>query len=207
MFKYPRATFAIAAIIGVTLTLGTAGCKAPKTVASSAPVMDSAKKNPDEPTKALPADLFQGMPIYPGAQVDHVRKPKGSMREIVFDTDANLSALVAFYKQALKKNDFHVTSALIMPARKTWSCDFHKDGRPASIMLFPDEDDPARMTIDLIYELPARVDASLLEPKEDFDVVGPGEVAQASATTNPGENASDNASVLKKKPNRKAKRK
>ncbi len=36
------------------------------------------------------------------------------------------------------------------------------------------------MTIDLIYELPAHIDESLMEPKEDFDIEGPGEIAQTS---------------------------
>ena len=28
--------------------------------------------------------------------------------------------------------------------------------------------------IDLIYEVPSHIDQALLEPKEDFDVIGPG---------------------------------
>ena len=72
------------------------------------------------------------MPIYPGAVVQHVRKPKGAMREIVFElkNSPSLDDMVNFYKDGLKKNDFKITSMLIMRGRKTWSCDFHKDGRP-----------------------------------------------------------------------------
>ena len=133
---------------------------------------------PDEPIQALPADLYKTMPIYPGAKIEHVRKPKGAMREILFSGSGEFMQMVAFYKEQLKKTDFHVTSSLRMPARKTWSCDFHFNGRPGSVMLFPSDDDKSRMTIDLIYELPAKQDETMMEPKEDFDVVGPGEIAQ-----------------------------
>jgi hypothetical protein len=138
----------------------------------------------DEPGNKLPTDLYPNMPIYPGAKIDHVRKPKGAMREIMFSSDAQMPQMVAYYKDELKKNDFHITSSLIMPARKTWSCDFHYNGRPGSIMLYPSDQDKAKMTIDLIYELPAHMDESLMEPKEDFDIEGPGEMAQ-QATLNP----------------------
>lgn len=155
-----------------------AACKAqppPEPVAFQEP---PTRKTVDEPSKALPPDLYKNMPQYPDAVVEHVRKPKGSMREILYSSTAQLNQLVPWYKEQLKKNNFHVTSSLIMPARKTWSCDFTTNGQPASIMLFPNDQDKSRMTIDLIYEMPAKVDESLLEPKEDFDVVGPGEVAQ-----------------------------
>jgi hypothetical protein len=44
-------------------------------------------------------------------------------------------------------------------------------------MLYPSDADKSRMTIDIIYEMPAKVDESQMEPKEDFDVIGPGEIA------------------------------
>ncbi len=141
-------------------------------------------KNPDEPSKEIPSDLFKSMPIYPGAVVTHVHKPKGAMREIAFSTSGQLNEVVQFYKDELKKNDFHITSSLIMPARKTWSCDFHKEGRPATIMLYPDDNDKSKLVIDLIYEMPAKVDASLQEAQETFDVIGPGEVAQQATNSN-----------------------
>jgi hypothetical protein len=140
---------------------------------------------PDEPSKALPPDLYKTMPMYPGAVVEHVRKPKGAMREILFSAQGTLPAMVAYYKDELKKSDFHITSSLIMPARKTWSCDFHNRGRPGSIMLFPSDTDKSRMTIDLIYELPAHLDESMMEPREDFDVKGPGEIANQAQNLNP----------------------
>jgi hypothetical protein len=164
-------------MVGVCV-ISLAACKAQKaseTVVVPAPTV---KKVLDEPTKALPSDLYKNMPQYPDVVVEHVRKPKGSMREILFSSAAPLNQLVPFYKEQLKKNNFHITSSLIMPARKTWSCDFSINGQPGSIMLFPSDQDKSRMTIDLIYEMPAKVDETLLEPKEDFDVIGPGEIAQ-----------------------------
>ena len=140
-------------------------------------------KNPDEPSKQIPSDLFKDLPIYPGAVVEHVHKPKGAMREIVLSTSAQLIQVVEFYKEGLKTNNFHVTSSLIMPARKTWSCDFHKNGRPATILLYPDEHDKSKMVIDLIYELPPKNEASMDEAEETFDVNGPGEVAQQAPNT------------------------
>ena len=140
---------------------------------------------PDEPSKALPPDLYKSMPIYPGAKIEHVRKPKGAMREICSAPTRRCPRWSAFYKDELKKADFHITSSLIMPARKTWSCDFNYNGRPGSIMLFPSDQDKSKMTIDLIYELPAHLDESMMEPKEDFDVEGPGEIAQQAP--NPSE--------------------
>ena len=161
-----------------------AACKSAPPPQTETAAPEPVRSNPDEPTKELPADLFKTMPIYPGAVVEHVHKPKGAMREISFSTSAQLNQLVEFYKEELKKNEFHVTSSLIMPARKTWSCDFHKNGRPATILLFPDENDKSKMTIDLIYELPPKGDASLEEAEETFDVVGPGEVAQQATNSN-----------------------
>ncbi len=143
---------------------------------------------PDEPSKVLPPDLYKQMPMYPGAVVEHVRKPKGAMREILLSAQGDFPQMVGYYKDALKKNDFRITSSLIMSARKTWSCDFHYNGRPGSIMLYPSDADKSRMTIDLIYELPAHLDESLMEPKEDFDVIGPGEIAQqAPQAQNPND--------------------
>jgi hypothetical protein len=167
--------------------LGLASCKATPVAAPIAPPPVTTATGPtDEASQALPKDLYPSMPIYPGAKIEHVRKPKGAMREIMFSSDAQMPQMVAYYKDELKKNDFHITSSLIMPARKTWSCDFHYNGRPGSIMLYPSDQDKTKMTIDLIYELPAHVDESLMEPKEDFDVEGPGEIAQQQApNTNP----------------------
>ncbi len=166
--------------------LGFAACKtAPVAAPVAPPAVEVSTTAPDEPSKALPPDLYKSMPIYPGAKIEHVRKPKGAMREILFSTDAQMPQMVAFYKDELKKNDFHITSSLIMPARRTWSCDFHYNGGPGSIMLFPSDQDKSKMTIDLIYELPVHVDESMIEPKEDFDVEGPGEMAQQAP--NPSE--------------------
>ena len=163
-----------------------AACKTAPVAAPIAPAAaQTSMTTPDEPSQALPPDLYKTMPIYPGARIEHVRKPKGAMREILFSVDAQMPRMVAFYKDELKKNDFHIASSLIMPARKTWSCDFHYNGRPGSIMLYPSDQDKSKMTIDLIYELPANLDESMLEPKEDFDVEGPGEIAQQ--TPNPSE--------------------
>jgi hypothetical protein len=162
-----------------------AACKTEPVEPKAPPVVQSTMRAPDEPSKALPPDLYKTMPMYPGAVVEHVRKPKGAMREILFSAQGDLPTMVAYYKDELKKNDFHITSSLIMPARKTWSCDFHNRGRPGSIMLFPSDTDKTRMTIDLIYELPAHIDESLMEPKEDFDVKGPGEIANQAPNQNP----------------------
>jgi hypothetical protein len=165
-----------------------AGCKTQPVEPTPPPPVQSTMRAPDEPSKALPPDLYKTMPMYPGAVVEHVRKPKGAMREILLSAQGDLPTMVAYYKDELKKNDFHITSSLIMPARKTWSCDFHNRGRPGSIMLFPSDTDKTRMTIDLIYELPAHIDESMMEPKEDFDVKGPGEIANQASSLNPNPN-------------------
>jgi hypothetical protein len=111
--------------------------------------------------------------------------------------------MVSFYKDGLKKGDFRITSSLIMPARKTWSCDFHKDGRPGSVMLYPEDNDKSSTTIDLIYEVPSNVDASLLEPKEVFDVIGPGEPGAAGSGVTPvAQKISQNKSKRKTKAKR-----
>ncbi|MFZ0680403.1 hypothetical protein [Candidatus Binatus sp.] len=179
------AIFIIAAAFIVVLS----ACKPTAPAAPIGPPPEPVVKGPtDEPSKVLPKDLFPSMPMYPGIKVEHVRKPKGAMREILLSSDSTMPQMVAFYKEELKKNDFHITSSLIMPARRTWSCDFHYNGRPGSIMLYPSDQDKSKMTIDLIYELPAHVDESLMEPKEDFDIEGPGEMAQQQApNSNPSE--------------------
>jgi len=177
-------TLARATLVACLLAI-LAGCKTQPVEPKAPPPVQSSMTAPDEPSKALPPDLYKTMPMYPGAVVEHVRKPKGAMREILFSAQGPMQEMVGYYKDALKKNDFHITSSLIMPARKTWSCDFHYNGRPGSIMLFPSDSDKSRMTIDLIYELPAHLDESLMEPKEDFDVKGPGEIANQAPNLNP----------------------
>ena len=174
------------ALLAAALILGLAACKTPAPAATAPEPVQVSRTVGDEPTKQIPPDLYKKMPLYPGAVVEHVHKPKGAMREIVFSAQGQMPQMVAFYKDEFKKNDFHITSSLTMPARKTWSCDFHYNGRPGSIMLYPSDADKSRMTIDLIYELPAHIDESMMEPKEDFDVVGPGEIAnQAPQAPNP----------------------
>lgn len=175
----PIAAMSVFFLFGAAL----AGCHRPAATEApvAAPVVAVSR---DEPYKTLPADMFTGMPIFPGSTVDHVRRPKGAMREVVLSVDATMPALVAYFKDGLKKNGFRITSSLIMPARRTWSCDFHKEGRPGSIMLYPSDDDKSKMTIDLIYEMPSKIDPSLLEPQETFDVEGPGDVAQKSSSSN-----------------------
>jgi len=175
--------FKLAALAAVCMLC--AACKSAPAAAPVAPPVVAATGPTDEPGNALPSDMYKAMPIYPGAKIEHVRKPKGAMREVLFSSDAQMQPMVAYYKDELKKNDFHVTSSLIMPARKTWSCDFIFDGRPGSLMLYPSDQDKAKMTIDLIYELPAHLDPSLIEPTEEFDIEGPGEIAQQAPNPNP----------------------
>ena len=166
------------AILAVSL-LAIAACKAARTATPVTLAEANSEKAVDEPNRDLPADLYKEMPIFPGAMIEHVRKPTRKMREILFSTEAELSQIVAYYKEQLKAKNFHVTSALIMPARKTWSCSFDLKGRLGNIMLYPSEQNKSRMTIALMYELPTKRNDSLLEPKENFDVVGPGEILRA----------------------------
>lgn len=187
--------------LGLVATISLAGCRGGQQQAITEPSATETPKVQDEASKEIPSDLYVGMPIYPGAVVQHVRKPKGAMREIVFElkNSPSLNEMVTFYKEGLKKGEFRITSSLIMPARKTWSCDFHKDGRPGSVMLYPGDDDKTSTTIDLIYEVPSNVDPALLEPKEEFDVIGPGLPAGVAPVA-------ENISQDKGKPKTKAKR-
>ena len=174
----------LSACVVAFLLVSLPSCKSAPPAQQNAAAPGQSNGNPDEATKTIPPDLFKEMPIYPGSSVEHVHKPKGAMREIAFSTLAPLNEVVEFYKEGLKKNDFHITSSLIMPARKTWSCDFHKNGRPATILLYPDDNDKSKMVIDLIYEMPPKVDPSMEEAEETFDVIGPGEVAQQAPNSN-----------------------
>jgi hypothetical protein len=187
--------------LGLIAAVSLAACHGGQKEAVLEPAAVPTAKVQDEASKQIPSDLYVGMPIYPGAQVQHVKKPKGAMREIVFELKNSppLNQMVGFYKDGLKKGDFKITSSLIMPARKTWSCDFHKDGRPGSVMLYPADDDKTSTTIDLIYEIPGNVDQALMEPREEFDVVGPG---PPGAVTPVAQNDSQD----KAKQNEKAKR-
>ena len=188
--------------LALTAALPLAGCHGGRNEVAAVPQAAPTAKVLDEPTKELPSDLFKGtMPIYPGAQVQHIRKVKGAMREILFELKnaPSLNQMVSFYKEGLKKGDFKITSSLIMPARKTWSCDFHKDGRPGSVMLYPEDNDKTSTTIDLIYETASSIDPNLLEPIEEFDVIGPGPPAEVAPVA-------QNDSQDKAKLNEKAKR-
>ncbi len=166
----------IALSLGLIAAVSLAACHRGQPEATTQPAAPPVAKVQDEASKQIPSDLYPGMPIYPGAVVQHVRKPKGAMREIVFElkNSPSLDDMVNFYKDGLKKNDFRITSMLIMRGRKTWSCDFHKEGRPGSVMLYPADNDKTSTTIDLIYEVPGNIDQTLLEPREEFDVIGPG---------------------------------
>jgi hypothetical protein len=157
------------------------GCRGGQPVQTSSRVTEPVDLGPDEPTAALPAEFDTSLPIFPGAKVEHVRRPKGSMREIFLSSDATDEKLIQFYKDALEKNGYQVTATMRVAARRTWSCDFHKGGRQASVLLFPSDTDKSRITIDLIYEMAARGDERPPLPEEQFDVVGPGEVAQQTA--------------------------
>jgi len=162
------------------------GCQGQPAQVAAPAAVPTASGLVDEPTKEIPSDLYKGMPIYPGAVVTHVHKPKGAMREVIFElkNSPSLGTMVNYFKDGFKAGDFKITSSLTMPARKTWSCDFHKDGRPGSVMLYPSDNDKSATTIDLIYEMASNVDVSLLEPKEDFDVIGPGPPGGAAPGAN-----------------------
>jgi hypothetical protein len=142
-----------------------------------------ASTSPDEASTAIPADFDRGMPLFPGATVEVVHKPKGSMREILMATGGSVDRVIDFYRSGLEKNGFAITSTLKV-ARKTWSCDFHKGDRQASVLLYPSDADKSRTTIDLMYEMPASGDERPTPPDEKFDVVGPGEVAQQTQDQN-----------------------
>lgn len=174
---------AAAAALAVLIAVAAGACeRAEEKTYLPAPQPEQKVKNPLEPTKDLPPDFMKSLPIYPGAEIEQVRKPKGAMREIMFVSDASLDELVNFYKTQLKERGFHITSALIMAARRTWSCDFHKEGMQATVLLYPHDLDKSRMTIDLVYEMPRKIDPELMEPVENFDVVGPGEYVQKTTT-------------------------
>ena len=187
--------------LGLIAAVSLAACHGSQQEAVLEPAAVPTAKVQDEASRQIPSDLYAGMPIYPGAAIQHVRKPKGAMREIVFELKNSppLNQMVSFYKDGLKKGDFKITSSLTMPARKTWSCDFHKDGRPGSVMLYPADDDKTSTTIDLIYEIPSNVDQALMEPREEFDVAGPGPPGDVTPVA-------QNDSQDKAKQNEKAKR-
>jgi len=187
--------------LGLIAIISLAACHGEQKQAITEPAAVPTAKVQDEASRQIPSDIYAGMPIYPGAEVQHVRKPKGAMREIVFELKKSppLDDMVNFYKDGLKKGDFKITSMLIMRGRKTWSCDFHKDGRPGSVMLYPADDDKTSTTIDLIYEVPSSVDQALLEPREEFDVIGPGQPGDVTPVA-------QNDSQDKDKPKNKAKR-
>ena len=104
---YPR--HLLSAFVVAFLLVSLASCKSAPPTQQTAAVPPDAHSNPDEASKSIPPDLFKEMPIYPGATVEHVHKPKGAMREIAFSTSAPLNEVVEFFKEGLKKNDFHVT--------------------------------------------------------------------------------------------------
>ncbi|HUA32349.1 MAG TPA: hypothetical protein VMA09_01995 [Candidatus Binataceae bacterium] len=180
----------VAALVAILLIA--VGCKPKPAPISYEPPPEQHHPDAEETSKAIPSDLFPDMPMYPGIKVEHVRKPKGAMREIVFSSDGQMQPMAAYYKEELKKHGYSITSSLIMPARKTWSCDFSKEGRPASVMIYPDDKNKSLMTVDLIYEIPSKTEEALREPKEDFDVVGPGEVAQQAPTPNATNKSKEN---------------
>jgi hypothetical protein len=184
-----RAVFAMLTALCVC-----AGCQrnVPQPAAQSADNHSTVNVPHDEASTRLPPDFYKDMPIFPGSTVTHVLKPHGVMREIIFQSRSELQEMVAYYKEQLKKNGYSMMSSLIMPARRTWSSELVKDGHPVRLLLFPSDEDKTVMTIELNYEIPSTVDQALLEPREGFDVVGPGEIARKSvspARSTPGAGA------------------
>src|SRR5216684_3159277 len=70
-------------ILAVCL-LAIAACKTARTAAPVGRAEANSETAVDEPTKDLPPDLYKKMPIFPGATIEHVRKPTRTMREILF---------------------------------------------------------------------------------------------------------------------------
>ena len=158
--------------------LALAGCRSSGHSAAPAETRPAAKIGPDEPTTALPADFDKTLPVFPGAMVEHVRRPQGAMREILMSASTSFGKLIDFYKRSLNGGGYQITSTLKSAPRRTWSCEFHKAGRQAGILLYPSDKDKSRMTIDFIYEMPSRSNGRPTAPDEQFDVIGSGEVAQ-----------------------------
>jgi len=146
----------------------------------------AAAQNQNEASNSLPNEFPKTIPLFPGAQIQQVRKPKGSMREIFLISNAQLDPIISYYKDALVKNGYEITSTLRMAARRTWSCDFHKGGQQCSVMLFPNDQDKSKLTIDLIYQMPSTVASVPTLPQETYDIVGPGEPAAAGAPAQAG---------------------
>ena len=182
LFNPRRGITVLVAACAVTLA---ASCKpehrenvsAAETAPAAAPAI---KMSPYEPTNQLPPDLFSKLPVFPGASVEHVGRPKGVMREIWFNggEKSKFSEMASFFKDELPKDGFTVSNQIVLAGRKTFSCQFTNNGRQGSLEIYPSDADKSRLTIDLTYEMPAKVDPSLVEPKEVFDVIGPGAVAQ-----------------------------
>jgi hypothetical protein len=173
-WNHRSATLCVCALI----VWGCGGTPPPATVIQRSPAK---AQSPFESGKALPADFSTTLPVYPGAMVERVRKPKGAMREVYFTAGGKLDPMIQYYKTALDKGGYEITATLKMATRKTWSCDFHKGGQQASVMIFPSDKDQTLMTIDLIYEIPSTATAAADPSVEEFDVVGPGEIVQSSA--------------------------
>jgi hypothetical protein len=172
-------TSAIALAIAFAITIAIPACHHAPPPAPVAQITHEPSTPQREASNEIPRDMYKNMPMYPGAQVLYVNKPRGQMREIMFKVDKPppLENMIAFYKNGLDNNQFRITSTLTMRVRHTWSCDFQKDGRVGSLALYPDDHDKSAMDVNLIYEIPSTVDPAMLEPVEDFDVIGPGKVA------------------------------
>ena len=96
VYHYPH--YLLSACVVAFLLVSLASCKSAPQASQTAAVPEDTRSNPDEPTKSIPPDLFKELPIYPGATVEHVHKPKGAMREIAFSTPAQLNEVVEFFK-------------------------------------------------------------------------------------------------------------
>src|SRR5277367_6899120 len=83
--RYMVETRAAALTLALIAIVSLAACHGGQKEAMTEPAAIPTAKVQDEASKQVPADLYVGMPIYPGAVVQHVRKPKGAMREVVFE--------------------------------------------------------------------------------------------------------------------------
>ena len=99
----------------------------------------------------LPSKWDKRIPLPEGVTVKEVKPPVGAAQTVLFSAPADFDKTVAFYKESLPKAGFELGPEVKAPARKVYSLNFSRAGVQDTLAIFPDQSDPSKLSMRIIY--------------------------------------------------------
>ena len=106
--------------------------------------------------KGLPKKWDKKIPIPPGAVVAVVNPPSGIVQTVEFSAPGEFDGLINFYNSELTKAGFQLGPHVEVPTRKAYNLNFSKASVQDSVSIFPDQKEPSKFTVRVLYEVPNR---------------------------------------------------